>query len=128
MDECVKQKPQYMSSSSCRAKQITNSLANFVAKDMRPIALVEGSGFIEFMSVVEPNYKIPSRKHIMECTKNYIVRSWRILQRQETFGAAHTLQIAVKAGLSENAISTLVTRGRRLVTHFVSGNNCPFYK
>ena len=26
--------------------------------------------------------------------------------------AAHTLQIAVKAGLSENAISTLVTRGR----------------
>ena len=66
MDEFVKQKPQYMSSSSCRAKQITNSLANFVAKDMCPIALVEGSGFIEFMSVVEPNYKIPSRKHIME--------------------------------------------------------------
>ena len=27
---------------------------------------VEGSGFIECMSDVEPNYKIPSHKHIME--------------------------------------------------------------
>ena len=168
------------------------------------IALVEGFGFIEFISVVEPNYmyKIPSRKHILEVlhgmykelhckvmedltkaqwvsltghlwtslamdtylgiTVHFINEDWelmtRVLQTSELKDshtgenvavaflnvtkewsfqdklsaivtdnacnliramdilkwthlpcAAHTLQITVKAGLSENGISTLVT-------------------
>ena len=43
---------------------ITNALASFLAKDLRPISLVEGEGFRSFMSVVEPSYQVPCRKTI----------------------------------------------------------------
>ena len=88
-------------------KQITDSLVNFVAKDMCPIALVEVSYFIEFMSVVdlEPNYKIPSRKHIMEVT---LIR-WRIFNKSIM-------------DISDRRFLKFVSHG------LVSGNNCLFYK
>ena len=45
-------------------KEITHSLCEFLAKDMRPLAIVEGEGFKRFMSVVQPAYEVPSRKHV----------------------------------------------------------------
>ena len=50
---------------SKRAKKITRALAEFVAKDMRPIALIEGDGFKSFVASLDPSYQIPSRKHLM---------------------------------------------------------------
>ena len=32
---------------------------------MRPVALVDGEGFVNFMKVVEPTYDIPSWKYLM---------------------------------------------------------------
>ena len=43
---------------------ITRALAEFVARDMRPISLVEGEGFRKLMSVTEPTYTVPSRKTV----------------------------------------------------------------
>ena len=48
-----------------RDKEITGALASFLARDMRPVALVEGEGFVDFMKAVEPTYDIPSRKYLM---------------------------------------------------------------
>ena len=49
---------------SSRAQAITTSLAEFIVRDMRPIATVEGAGFLKLMSVIEPRYEVPSRKHL----------------------------------------------------------------
>ena len=45
-----------LASNSARAVVLTKSLAEFIAKDMRPIATIEGAGFCHFMSIVEPRY------------------------------------------------------------------------
>ena len=51
-----------MASTSKRAVAITEAIARFVAKDLHPIATVEGKGFRGLLSVVDPLYQIPSRK------------------------------------------------------------------
>ena len=57
-------KPKYKRGSQ-RDRDITDALTRFVAKDMRPIALIEGEGFSDFVRALDPSYEIPSRKHIM---------------------------------------------------------------
>ena len=59
-----------MAKSSSRWKEITRSLCHFLAKDMRPLALVEGEGFKSFMTVVQPAYEVPSRKHVLSVIKS----------------------------------------------------------
>ena len=49
-----------------RETQITMSLAQFVAVDMRSIHTIEGKGFKNFIETIEPRYKIPTRKTISE--------------------------------------------------------------
>lgn len=34
---------------------------NFVAKEMMPISVVEGEGFLEYSKALSPNYIVPSR-------------------------------------------------------------------
>ena len=36
------------------------AVADFMAKDMRPIATVEGKGFVHLLSVMEPHYHVTS--------------------------------------------------------------------
>ena len=48
--------------SHMRAQRITHSLAHFITKDMSPVAIMEGEGFREFASVMEPVYIVPSQK------------------------------------------------------------------
>ena len=55
-----------MASDSRRAQEITKHIVEFVAKDMRPVALIEGIGFQNLVATLEPSYQIPSRKHIMK--------------------------------------------------------------
>jgi len=49
---------------SKRAVRITESIAQFVAKDLRPIAVFEGEGFKSLLSVLDPAYQVPSRKAV----------------------------------------------------------------
>lgn len=44
-----------------RSSKITTLVAEFVARDMRPISSVDGSGFQQLMRYMEPGYKPPSR-------------------------------------------------------------------
>lgn len=49
---------------SARAQEITESVAVFICKDLRPYSVVENSGFKKMVSTLEPQYAIPTRKHM----------------------------------------------------------------
>ncbi|KAK0139816.1 Zinc finger BED domain-containing protein 1 [Merluccius polli] len=55
-----------LSANSERAKQISRSIACFIAKDLRPYSVVENEGFICMLQAAEPRYAIPSRKFFTE--------------------------------------------------------------
>jgi hypothetical protein len=58
--------------SAHRSEEITKAIAEFVAADLRPIALIDGKGFKKLMNLLEPDYKVPSRPHITStCRKMY---------------------------------------------------------
>lgn len=43
-----------------RKQQITGLLVNFIVKDVRPLAAVQGEGFKEILNFFEPGYTVPS--------------------------------------------------------------------
>lgn len=45
---------------------ITRSLAMMIAKDLQPLTMLEDEGFKNFMKTMDPNYKIPSSKSLMD--------------------------------------------------------------
>ena len=62
-------KTQKFSSGSPQGAKITMAVADFVPKDLRPIATVEGEGFVHLLSMMEPRYHVPSRKHVTAVLK-----------------------------------------------------------
>ena len=63
---------------SIRAKILTAAIANFISKDMRPISVVDGQGFLNLMHVAEPRYTVPCRKTIMAL----IDQKYQVLKEQ----------------------------------------------
>jgi len=55
-----------LSSSSQHTKMLSNAMAEFIARDMRPGSVVDGLGILNLMHVVEPWYITPCRKTVME--------------------------------------------------------------
>uniref|UniRef100_A0A3P9CVN5 BED-type domain-containing protein n=1 Tax=Maylandia zebra TaxID=106582 RepID=A0A3P9CVN5_9CICH len=53
-------------STSPRAQKITQSVATFICKDIRPYSVVENDGFQNLINTLEPRYVLPSRKHLSE--------------------------------------------------------------
>ena len=52
---------------------ITDSIADFAALDLRPISIVNGKGFKNFMKFVEPGYRVPSHTHVTSiCRKKFL--------------------------------------------------------
>ena len=47
------------------ARKLTNTIAEFIIYDMRPISTVDKEGFQMLFKLVEPNYTVPSRTHVM---------------------------------------------------------------
>jgi len=47
-----------------RAEEITVRIAEMVARDLRPISIVEGAGFKHLLSYLEPGYRVPSHTNI----------------------------------------------------------------
>lgn len=45
---------------------ITRRLSEMIVKDLQPLSIVEDVGFRNFVKTLEPRYKIPSRKTLME--------------------------------------------------------------
>ena len=44
---------------SARAKMLTESVAEFIVRDLRPVSTVDGDGFLNLMEVAEPRYVVP---------------------------------------------------------------------
>ena len=78
---------------SQRAAAITERVAAFVALDLHPLRVVEGTGFKQLMNYIEPVYVVPSRTHItLVCHKKYHVI------KQEVYNSLESIQ---KFGLFE---------------------------
>ena len=60
----VKKLPQ----NSARALELTNAVAEFISRDLRPVSVVDGAGFLSLMDVAEPHFIVPCRRTVM----NYI--------------------------------------------------------
>lgn len=54
----------YYSETSSRQKILDDALVDMVAKDYRPISLVEDEGFKNFVSLLDPKYVIPTRRKL----------------------------------------------------------------
>ena len=62
-----------------RAEEITRRIAEVVARDLRPISIVEGAGFKHLLSYLEPGYRVPSHTHIATvCRRLYNVQKERL--------------------------------------------------
>ena len=71
-----------------RAEEITRRIAEMVARDLRPISIVEGVGFKHLFSYVEPGYRVPSHTHIATvCRRLYNVQKERL--KEEIAGCSH---------------------------------------
>ena len=44
---------------SARAKTLTEFVAEFIVRDLRPVSTVDGDGFLNLMEVAEPRYVVP---------------------------------------------------------------------
>lgn len=51
-----------LSVTGCRSKELPKGLMTFIINDLKPISLVEGEGFHEFMHIALPEYIVPCRK------------------------------------------------------------------
>ena len=52
-----------------RTKEINTALLNFIVLDLRPIAVVDGTGFNQLLKCVEPGYVVPLRTFVMNSLK-----------------------------------------------------------
>ena len=69
----VKRLPPY----STRAAQLTDAVADFIVRDLRPVSVVDGEGFLQLMEIAEPQFVVPCRKTIM----NVIDRKYTEVKR-----------------------------------------------
>ena len=47
-----------------RQNKLTECVVNYVAQDLLPLSTVDSSAFKKLMHTAEPNYTLPSRKHL----------------------------------------------------------------
>ena len=64
--EVMQDRVKMWSGSDPRAKKLTYRVAEMVALDCQPLSIVEDTGFIRLMTEIEPQYVVPSRKHITD--------------------------------------------------------------
>lgn len=55
-----------LSSSLQHMKMLSDAIAEFIARDMRPVSVIDGLGFLNLMHVAEPQYITLCRKMVME--------------------------------------------------------------
>ena len=53
----------------------TNALIDFVAEDLLPLAVVDSCKFKKFVEILDPMYKVPSRKHFSSVLLRSLVQS-----------------------------------------------------
>uniref|UniRef100_H2ZXV6 HAT C-terminal dimerisation domain-containing protein n=1 Tax=Latimeria chalumnae TaxID=7897 RepID=H2ZXV6_LATCH len=96
-----------------RAKALNNSIVNIILKDLRPISIVEGKGFREFVELVEPGNQLPSRTFFYpNVEKKYLVTMQHIKAELKT---------PEKIALASDIWTSLATDAHMSVTaHFIT--------
>jgi hypothetical protein len=57
---------QHYRSSSPKAVDITQKIAKFLVKDLRPYRMVDSPEFRDIVNTLDPRYNVPSRKQFSE--------------------------------------------------------------
>jgi len=50
---------------SPRAVELTNAVVEFISRDLRPVNVVDGTGFLSLMNVAESHFVVPCRRTVM---------------------------------------------------------------
>jgi len=79
--------PSVKKCSSARTREINSALSDFIVLDLRPIAVVDGTGFNRLLNCVEPGYVVPSRTFVMNDLKEQYTAMKH--QLQESFITWH---------------------------------------
>ena len=72
---------------STRAVELTDALLEFIARDLRPVSVVDGHGFLNLIEKAEPQYSVPCQRAVMNgvdrkyCELKHTVRGFLSGQR-----------------------------------------------
>ena len=66
-------------SSTSLATKLTNGVAEFITRDLRPVSVVDGVGFLHLMELAEPRYSIPCRRTMMGVIDSKYVEAKRCI-------------------------------------------------
>ena len=65
-----------MGAGSKRAQELTGAVVEFIVRDLRPVRVVDCTGFLHLMEVVEPKYVVHCRRTI----SSYIDKQYTCLR------------------------------------------------
>ena len=65
---------------SARAKKLTESVAEFIVGDLRPVSTVDGDGFLNLMEIAEPQYVVPCH-----CTMDAVIEKMYCRTKQSVY-------------------------------------------
>lgn len=101
---------------STRAQKITEAVATFICKDIRPYCVVENDGFRNLIKTLEPRYVVPTRKHLSEVTVPNMYANVK-----ESIAAS--LQAAERVALTCDCWTSRATDSYMTITaHFIDGD------
>ena len=63
-----------------QAVELTNTVVEFVTRDLRPVSVVDGTGFLSLMDVAEPHFVVPCRRTVMNLIDRKYCELKRLLQ------------------------------------------------
>lgn len=90
-----------------RAKKITQAIAYFMCKDLRPYNVVENEGFCHLLKTLEPRYVTPSRRFFTDTAVPKLYREVK-LKVQESLKPAERVALTCDAWTSR-AVDSYVT-------------------
>ena len=97
-----------MSSSPC--KRITKLLALVIARDLQPATIIEGEGFKQVLSFLEPGYVIPSSVHLMDVVRwKYTVAKERLKKILAENNTKHSLITVIWTSFANDTYISLTT-------------------
>ena len=76
--DCYVKRVEKLSSNCERAKKLTKSICEMIARDIRPISIVDDVGFLNVMKEAEPRYVVPCRSTISRYIDDMYVQEKRV--------------------------------------------------
>lgn len=96
-------------------QDITKSIVEFCATDIRPLSIVNGAGFRNLVSKLDPSYQVPSHTTIRNYTKYYYESLHSTLQ--------HELNEQTAVALTTDAWTSCAAEGYITITvHYIDKN------